>query len=143
MNPLERCLLPTGQNRIEISGLYSPRQLEILERVCYTMMRIEPPMLTANLLLDLGAVHSIGAPIHVYPLYENAFRAYRRQSIQENTKESARLYAQFDKVAKQNPLAWSYGKPETTEQTIATLSKKNRMICIPCTGPLFVLHATR
>jgi len=100
------------------------------------MMRIEPPMLTANLLLDLGAVHSIGAPIHVYPLYENAFRAYRRQSIQDNTKESARLYAQFDKVAKQNPLAWSYGKPETTEQTIATLSKKNRMICIPCTGPL-------
>ena len=29
---------------------------------------------------DLGAVHSIGAPIQVYPLFENGFRAHRHQS---------------------------------------------------------------
>lgn len=81
---------------------------------------------------DLGGIHSIGAPIHVYPLYENAFRAYRGQSIRENNAESARLYAQFSQVASQNPYSWNYGKPADTAESIGTVSKRNRMICFPC-----------
>ena len=81
--------------------------------------------------LDLGAVHSIGAPIHVYPLYENAFRAHRGQSIRDNHTESAKLYASFAKVAERNEFAWSYGKAET-EESIGTITKRNRMICFPC-----------
>jgi hypothetical protein len=88
--------------------------------------------LPTTLITDLGTTHSIGLPIHVYPLYENAFRAHRNQTLQENDKESARLYANFAKVAEQNPLAWNYGQPAATEETIQTVSKKNRMICYPC-----------
>ncbi|KAN0096639.1 hypothetical protein V8E51_015444 [Hyaloscypha variabilis] len=80
---------------------------------------------------NLGTLHSVGLPIHVYPLYENAFRAHRGQSIQENNQESAELYAEFAKVAEKNPLAWNYGQPAATKEVIGTVSKKNRMICFP------------
>jgi hypothetical protein len=83
--------------------------------------------------IDLGTLHSVGLPIHVYPLYENAFRAHRGQSMQENNQESAELYADFAKVAEQNPVAWNFGRPAATEEIIGTVSKKNRMICFPCT----------
>lgn len=89
--------------------------------------------LTSNLFLKgLGAMHDIGAPIQVYPLFENGFRAHRRQSIQENNQESAELYAEFAKTAEQNPLSWSYGKTAETAEIIGTVSKTNRMICFPC-----------
>ncbi|PMD62376.1 acetyl-CoA acetyltransferase [Hyaloscypha bicolor E] len=78
-----------------------------------------------------GTLHSVGFPIHVYPLYENAFRAHRRQSIKENNHESAELYADFAKVAEKNPLAWNFGEPAATKEIIGTVSKKNRMICFP------------
>lgn len=87
------------------------------------------PVLT---FVDVGTLHSIGLPIHLYPLYENAFRAHRGQSIQENNLESAELYADFAKVAERNPLAWNYGQPAATEKNTGTVSKKNRMICFPC-----------
>jgi hypothetical protein len=74
----------------------------------------------------------MGAPIQIYPLYENAFRASRGQSLQENSRESAKLYADFANIAAQNPMAWSYGKPPATEAEIGTVTKKNRMICLPC-----------
>lgn len=82
--------------------------------------------------IDLGAIHSIGAPIHVYPLYENAFRAHRGQSIQQNNSESAKLYGNFASVAERNTLAWNHGKPIETETSIGTVTKKNRIICFPC-----------
>lgn len=81
---------------------------------------------------DLGAKHSIGAPIHVYPLYENGFRAHRGQSRSDNNTESAKLYAEFAHVAESHASAWSYGKPAETEVSIGTVTKKNRMICLPC-----------
>ncbi|KAL2070312.1 hypothetical protein VTL71DRAFT_13338 [Oculimacula yallundae] len=80
---------------------------------------------------SIGTLHSVGLPMHVYPLYENAFRAHRSQSIQDNNEESAELYADFAKVAEANPLAWNYGKPAATKDIIGTVSKKNRMICFP------------
>ncbi|ETI27903.1 hypothetical protein G647_00352 [Cladophialophora carrionii CBS 160.54] len=80
---------------------------------------------------DIGAVHSIGAPIHVYPLFENGFRAYRKQSIAANHEESAQLYAEFAKVAEKQPYAWNYGKPAASKEVIGTVTKRNRMICFP------------
>lgn len=82
---------------------------------------------------DLGALHDIGAPIHVYPLYENAFRAHRSQSLKANHEESAKLYAEFSAVAEKQPFAWNYGKRDS-EETIGTVGKRNRMICSPCTS---------
>lgn len=79
---------------------------------------------------DLGAIHKIGAPIHVYPLYENAFRAHRGQSLQANNEESAELYAEFSKVASTHDYAWNQGKHHDAK-TIGTVNAKNRMICSP------------
>ena len=81
--------------------------------------------------VDLGALHSIGAPIHIYPLYENGFRAHRKQSVEQNHQESAQLYAEFAEVAEHNRYAWNSGKSETAE-SIGTVTKRNRMICFPC-----------
>ena len=81
---------------------------------------------------SLGARHAIGAPIHVYPLFENGLRAHRGQSLPENNRESAELYADFAAVAQQNPYAWNYGKqPVDTAATIGTVTPKNRLICSP------------
>jgi hypothetical protein len=88
--------------------------------------------LTSNGRSDLGAIHDIGAPIHVYPLYEAGFRAHRKQGLRENHEESAELYAEFSKVAETQAYAWNYGKADSKE-VIGTISKKNRMICSPCT----------
>jgi hypothetical protein len=81
---------------------------------------------------DIGATHSIGLPIHVYPLYENATRAQRGQTVTGNNEESASLYADFAKVAQGNTASWNFGKPAATKETIGTVTKKNRMICFPC-----------
>ncbi|KAL2431810.1 hypothetical protein ABEF95_014063 [Exophiala dermatitidis] len=80
---------------------------------------------------NLGATYNTGAPIQIYPLFENGFRAHRGQSIGEDHDESAQLYAEFAKVAENNPLAWSYGKPAKTKDEIATVTERNRMICFP------------
>ncbi|KAF1959456.1 hypothetical protein CC80DRAFT_586012 [Byssothecium circinans] len=79
---------------------------------------------------NIGAIHDIGAPIHVYPLYENAFRAHRGQSLKANHEESAKLYAKFSKIAENNKYAWNQGKHDD-EHIIGTITKDNRMICSP------------
>jgi hypothetical protein len=80
---------------------------------------------------DLGGIHSIGAPIQTYPLYENGFRAARKQSPEENAVESSQLYAEFAQVASRNPMAWNYGKEPATAELIRTVTKRNRLICLP------------
>ncbi|EAT88063.1 hypothetical protein HBI56_095060 [Parastagonospora nodorum] len=79
---------------------------------------------------NIGAIHQIGAPIHVYPLYENAFRAHHGQSLKANHQESAKLYADFSKVAEKNEYAWNHGK-SIGEEVIGKVGPKNRMICYP------------
>ena len=89
-------------------------------------------MTRTDLYVETCVIHRVGAPIHVYPMYENGFRAHRGQSIEDNQEESARLYAEFAKTAEKNPVAWSYGKPAETQKYIGTISKRNRLICYPC-----------
>lgn len=81
---------------------------------------------------DVGARHSIGLPIHVYPLYENATRARRGQSMAENNDESAGLYEDFARVAAGNTAAWGFGREAATREEIGTVTRRNRMICFPC-----------
>ena len=81
--------------------------------------------------VSVASEHGIGAPIQVYPLYENAFRAQRRQSIEENNRESARMYGEFARIAASNPYAWNYGSTAYSDAAIGTVSKQNRMICFP------------
>ncbi|KAL6159911.1 hypothetical protein ACJBU6_02322 [Exserohilum turcicum] len=109
---LRNCLRPAGRLLRQPSTLCFRLRGAIWERVY------------------LGAIHGIGAPIHVYPLYENGFRAHRGQTPKANHEESARLYAEFARVAEKNEVAWNYGKT-TSEEEIATVGGKNRMICSP------------
>ncbi|CAF9925191.1 MAG: hypothetical protein GOMPHAMPRED_003821 [Gomphillus americanus] len=81
---------------------------------------------------SIATRHAVGLPIHVYPMYENAFRARRKQNIKENHGESARLYAEFARIAAQSEYSWNYGRPPATEQEIGSVSIRNRMICFPC-----------
>ena len=74
----------------------------------------------------------MGAPIQIYPIYENGFRARRGQSFSDNNEESATLYAHFSQVAANHPFAWSYGQPPMNAKEIGTVSGTNRMICHPC-----------
>lgn len=76
----------------------------------------------------------IGNPIQVYPLYENSLRAHRNQSFADNHKESVQMYGEFAEVARKNPYAWNY-ELKVSEEDIATVSKRNRMICLPCEYP--------
>ncbi|TGO49400.1 hypothetical protein BCON_0211g00170 [Botryotinia convoluta] len=80
----------------------------------------------------LGTIHHLGLPIHIYPLYENAFRAHRHQSQVENNAESAELYAQFAAVAAGNEFAWNKESAgQLSEESIGKVGKGNRMICWP------------
>ncbi|KAL4768971.1 hypothetical protein BDW60DRAFT_225409 [Aspergillus nidulans var. acristatus] len=81
--------------------------------------------------LDLGSRHFLGAPIQVYPLYEAAFRAHNKQTLSENHKESAELYAEFAQIAAKLPFSWSYDQKPETAESIGTVTKRNRMICSP------------
>lgn len=65
-------------------------------------------------------------------MYENALRAHRRQTQQENHRESAELYASFDEIACRHPFSWRHGETPRDAETIGTVTEKNRMICSPC-----------
>ncbi|KAM0354991.1 hypothetical protein ACHAPU_000835 [Fusarium lateritium] len=84
-----------------------------------------------SLMKDAGAVHSIGMPIQVYPLYENAYRKHNQQSMDDNHQESANLYAEFDKVACTHPTSWRSGETPRDADTIKAVTQHNRMICTP------------
>ncbi|RBR26855.1 uncharacterized protein FIESC28_00436 [Fusarium coffeatum] len=84
-----------------------------------------------SLMKGAGATHSIGNPIQVYPLYENAYRRHYEQTYSENHHESAALYAKFDKVACRHPNSWRAGETPRHIDAIKTVGKENRMICTP------------
>ncbi|KAG5992535.1 hypothetical protein E4U54_003616 [Claviceps lovelessii] len=78
-------------------------------------------------------LHSMGLPIHIYPLYENSRRAHIGQSAHQNDAESATMYAAFDRIGSENEYSWNYKQPPKTAEQIRTPSVRNRMICDPCT----------
>ncbi|KAF3394611.1 hypothetical protein F1880_004981 [Penicillium rolfsii] len=80
---------------------------------------------------NLASDYGLGLPVQVYPLYEAALRAHRGQSLADNHRESSELYAEYSRVASQNPIAWAHGKEPDTADTIGKITKRNRMICLP------------
>ena len=113
---------------VPVEKIFSPTARELGESMSPASYRADG---SSPHSLDLGAIHSIGNPVHLYPLYENGFRAHRDQSIKENHEESTKMYAEFAKVAERQPYAWNYGK-QVSEKDIGTVEKRNRMICFPC-----------
>ncbi|ATY59631.1 acetyl-acetyltransferase [Cordyceps militaris] len=78
-----------------------------------------------------GPRHSVGLPIHVYPLYEIGRRARLRQTAQQNNQESATMYAAFDEIGSKNEYSWNYGEKIKPAEFIGSITKRNRIICEP------------
>lgn len=74
----------------------------------------------------------MGLPIHVYPLYEHGRQAHKRQTAQQNAQESGSMYAAFDEIGSKNEYSWNYKESPKSAEYIATVAKRNRMICDPC-----------
>lgn len=68
-------------------------------------------------------------PPLVYPLFENAIRARRGETIEAHRARLGRLMSRFTEVAAGNPYAW-IPKARSPEE-IATPSPENRLIAFP------------
>jgi acetyl-CoA C-acetyltransferase len=78
---------------------------------------------------DIEARHGLLAPIHCYPLYENALRAEACRPIPEHQQFLSELMAAHAAVAKTNPYAWF---PDGwSAEEIGTVTADNRWICFP------------
>ncbi len=71
----------------------------------------------------------IRQPIQLYPVFENAIRAARGESIPDHLVRISELWARFSAVASANPHAW-IRKAHTPEE-IRTPGPANRMISFP------------
>ncbi|KAL3965317.1 hypothetical protein ACCO45_002321 [Purpureocillium lilacinum] len=118
---------PKGWEEADPSG----KSLASLDMSILKESEARPFSPTDETLQGAGTRHSMGLPIHVYPLYENCRRAHRKQTYQQNSHESACMYADFDKIASGNEFSWNAGEPVKSAEFIGTVSKKNRMICDP------------
>jgi acetyl-CoA C-acetyltransferase len=76
-------------------------------------------------------LHHARYPLEIYPLYENALRALRGMSIEENRAFLAEYCAGFSKIASENPRAW-FRKARTSVE-IGTVTDRNRMVNFPYT----------
>lgn len=84
---------------------------------------------TRNGFSDVEARHGAVLPARVYPLFENAIRAYAGRTIDEHQAYLGRLCARFTEAAAANPYAWFPQK--RTPEEIATVSPDNRWVAFP------------
>ena len=70
-------------------------------------------------------------PVNVYPVFENALRAERGESIAAHRTRIAELWSRFNAVAVQNPYAWLRTPLSAAE--IREASPTNRMVGFPYT----------
>ena len=73
----------------------------------------------------------ISRAIQVYPMYDNALRHERGETLDEHIARVSGLWARFNDVAQENPNAWV--RENMTAAEIRTPSPKNRQISFPYT----------
>ena len=69
--------------------------------------------------------------IQVYPMYDNALRHERGESLQAHIERVSELWSRFNDVAQDNPNAWV--RDNMTAEEIRTPSLRNRQISFPYT----------
>lgn len=79
----------------------------------------------------LEQAHRAQMPSQIYPLFENALRAERRQTIDAQRRALGDLCAAFARQAGDNPYAWF--RDAKTADEIATPSPANRTTAFPYT----------
>lgn len=80
---------------------------------------------------DCEIARGIRTAIQVYPMYENAIRYHRGESLDEHMVRVSELWSRFSEVAQVNPNAWIRKKVSAEE--IRTPSPANRPISFPYT----------
>jgi len=80
---------------------------------------------------DFEKRHGLRAPIHAFPLYENALRAAHGRTAEGQVKLAADLLAKNAQVAAKNAYAWFHDAPSAED--IAAVTPDNRMIAYPYT----------
>jgi acetyl-CoA C-acetyltransferase len=78
---------------------------------------------------EIEARHGMTAPIHCYPLYENALRFESGRTVEEHQRFLGEMMSAHAAVAATNPYAWfpfAY-----TPDEITTVTPDNRAICFP------------
>jgi acetyl-CoA C-acetyltransferase len=91
----------------------------------------ENPIIASDHVTPLAIRHGIMAPVHIYPLYENATTAAWGLTPAEALAESGAAYAAISAIAAENPNAW--GRSAFTAEAIITPAPDNRMIAWPYT----------
>jgi acetyl-CoA C-acetyltransferase len=82
-----------------------------------------------NMRHDAEKAVGLGAPIQLYPLFENALRYSRGESIANHLKRISELWSRFSEVASNNPHAWLRERHSAEE--IRTPSATNRPVSFP------------
>ncbi|WP_133364720.1 acetyl-CoA acetyltransferase [Qipengyuania sediminis] len=78
-----------------------------------------------------AARHGLVVPVDVYPLYENAGRASRGETLAQAQAESGALWAGMSRVAAECEHAWL--RRAVTAEEVVTPSERNRPIAYPYT----------
>ena len=80
---------------------------------------------------DYEVAKGISRAINVYPMYDNAIRYARGESLKEHIDRVSGLWSRFNDVAQTNPNAWV--RYNMTAEEIRTPSETNRPISFPYT----------
>ena len=80
---------------------------------------------------EAEAARGIRMPTQVYPIYENAIRYARGESVAEHLKRISELWARFNEIGLTNPNAWI--QERYSAETIRTPGPTNRPISFPYT----------
>ncbi len=80
---------------------------------------------------DYEIAKGIRTAIQVYPMYENAIRHHRGETIDAHLQRVSELWSRFNDVAQTNPNAWI--RHNVTAEEIRTPSASNRPISFPYT----------
>jgi acetyl-CoA C-acetyltransferase len=75
--------------------------------------------------------YGLTVPVDVYPLYENAGRAARSETLAEAQAETGAIWSEFSRVASANPAAW-IRRPVSAAEVVAP-SVDTRPIAFPYT----------
>ena len=79
----------------------------------------------------IEARRGVTQPIEMYPIFENAIRHARRETLDAHSRRIAELWAGFSRVAAANPHAWM--REAKTAEEIRTPSAANRPVSFPYT----------
>jgi acetyl-CoA C-acetyltransferase len=86
---------------------------------------LDPDELGSAAMLDAG----LFLPARVYPLFENRLQAELGLTPAEGAAWSARLYADYSRIAAEHPVAWN--PVQLTPEQVGEVGPSNRMVCEP------------